>query len=277
LEVRNESSKRIKVEVFSSSTLTRPYIDCVRSFQEFWTLSCTEKVSFRPVVFLVESGIEATDLVLAENLQTLQRVRANDSLVTASQFVRLLACAFSKADFALVSDIDMVPLRASYFEGLVITSMEQGSDFTVARDILGPTQYPICYTVVRPAAMRVALAGFGLLGNSVQETLDIFLSRLPTEQSQTSLDKRKMSWYADQIFLRKLIDVHERKGGSVLRLSDEGRNFRRLDRAYHPILFRRLWKFLDSKGWFTDYHVHGSRARTKLLSNLLANRVSQAN
>lgn len=262
----------ISVEVFSGTTFTSPYIDCVSDWEAFWRASSTSIVTFTPRALgvIAKQGLSQLDLTKSKSLQL---VILPGGEVSGSQVVRIVAAAFSEADFALLTDIDMLPLRPEYFSEVVEIASKTHSDFLIARDVLGPDQYPICYTIIRPRMLLLELEKLGLVKDNLDSSLWAVLSFMKVGELQSSLNKRLESWYSDQRLLRRLIDASEATGSIVTRLSDQVLSFKRLDRLYHNSFLSRLWSYLDKRSYFVDYHVHlHPRRRSRVLKFLRANR-----
>lgn len=262
----------LSVHVISGTTFTKPYIDCVEDWLFFWRESSSERVKFIPKLLGVraeDDGLDANEVKYTD----MSVVTLPEGEVSGSQMVRIVAAAFSEADFALLTDIDMLPLRPSYFSKIVEFASENNSDFLVARDVLGPDQYPMCYTVIRPSKLRLELEKLGLMRKDLKSTLWAVLTYTKKSELQSKVNKKQDSWYSDQRLLRELIDSNEASGGKVSRLDDASLAFRRLDRLYHNALLSWLWGRLDRRSYFVDYHVHlNPRTRSRVLKFLRENR-----
>lgn len=208
-----------------------------------------------------------------QNYPSTVQISISTRKVTASQLIRLVAPAFSAADFVLITDIDMIPLRSDYFQKIVLEASRERACFLVARDVLDSDQYPICYTVIKPDCLRAGLEKLGYLRDSIEESLFALLETSEPPFFDDSAVRGTNVWYSDQRLLRTIIDSCERDGVKVLRLNDSELKFRRLDRLYHFPFLRRVWKALDHQGFFVDYHVHhAANKRKKMIESLDENR-----
>jgi hypothetical protein len=266
-----KDQKQIEVAIIASSTLDNRYSQFVDIFLDFWTNLPGTSCTFTPSIVLVGSQLDLSRFDTEERRRFTIQLECEEGLATQSQVARIASAALSQLSYALLTDIDMLPMRSEYFETLVAKAIEANADFVIARDVLSKDQYPICYTLVNPASLKIALTAVGLSGISLSDIMARFAEN---NDSLSKADKRHPTWYSDQILLRKVIDnAVSNLGMKKLILTDKALRFRRLDRAYHPWQAAYAWGFLARRGFFSDYHMH----KKLVARNLMIKQISAKN
>lgn len=263
--------EKIVVSVISSSTPDAKYSQFIEPFVAAWSSIESTQVTFSPLLLLSgpwsEMQIESHGRDCRARFES---IPLDKGAATGSQVGRLFAGAFAPSEWVLLSDVDMIPINAEYFERFVQETVHSGASFGIARDVLGHDQYPICYTLLRVDHWRDVLERAGLLKSSLAGSIRHFISLNTTAQDEA--DKTKNSWFEDQRLLRRLLDAAEQDlKHRVAKFKDSDLGFKRLDRIYHSPLFA-FWILRGGRARrFADYHMHISRSRRLAFLRALEN------
>jgi hypothetical protein len=260
---------KIVVSVISSSTPDAKYRQFIEPFVAAWSSLDSTQVTFAPLVLLSGSWskmeIESHTL---DRRARFESIPLEKGAATGAQVGRLFAGAFDSNEWVLLTDVDMIPINAEYFEKFVVRTICSGASFGIARDVLGHDQYPICYTLLRVDHWREALEQVGLLKSSLGDSIRHFISIGTTAQDEA--DKTKSSWFEDQRLLRRILDSAESElNRPVVKFQDSDLGFKRLDRIYHSPMFASWILRANRVKEFSDYHMHISRSRRMVFLSAL--------
>jgi len=243
----------MKILALTAVNLEEKYLSCVPYFIDFWLAlkSHRSDVSFEPKV-LVVAGELPIELLDYRNWCELYSCSEELSSVFVSQNIRTLQPSLESSDYVITTDVDMLPLHTRVFMS-AIEEILSGEEIVICRDVLSPGQYPICYNLASPATWNKI--------NNVNCTEDIDKKLVEVfEQISSNGDYRGQhggsGWFTDQEILYEEINMFEKLGGRVKKLSDRDTRHRRLDRLWHPFPINWLLLPLVPFGFFSDYHVH---------------------
>ena len=158
-----------------------------------------------------------------------------------AQCIRLLyPRLITRDEGVLITDMDMLPMRRSYYTDPVANIAED--TFVVYRDVCLPGEISMCYNIAHPSVWR------GVFGE--EDAVDI----LQRWYAPTNYDGRHggVGWGTDQVILVKMFN--EWNGPKVV-LNDRITGFGRLDRI-HPWVFsdRTALRNRIKRGEYADYH-----------------------
>ena len=208
-------------------------------------------VSYEPVV---------VEVCLGQSTSALESFGRERMLLTThlptpfvSQVIRLVAPQFVDAEIVVTSDVDMLalsPTLLDYCAGLIISGQ---TDFVVARDVLPPGQYPICYCLASPSIWQRVMGSqdSATVGNVLQ---DIFNERV--EGSVYNGSRGGSGWFADQETIYARLAEAREAGLRVSLLEDSFTGHQRLDRVNLRGLLSRLIALKGVlAGFYTDFHL----------------------
>lgn len=138
--------------------------------------------------------------------------------VLVSQVIRLFYPALlEKDDVVMISDIDMIPGRSSYFSSL---GEYPDDHFISLRDAYHGTSLAMCYV-----AAKSSVWGEVFNIHCLQDIYDFF------EKSNIDHDTRHdgTGWYTDQLLLYKSVVEWDKVTGKFILLNDRILDFKRLD------------------------------------------------
>lgn len=244
------------MSVISSSTPDAKYSQFIEPFVAAWSSLDSTRVTFAPLVLLSGSWSEIEiQSYRLDRRARFESIPLENGAATGAQVGRLFAGAFDSSDWVLLTDVDMIPVKGGYFERFVEETLGSGASFGIARDVLGPDQYPICYTLLKVDHWREVLERANLLRSSLGNSIRQFVSLDTTAQDKA--DKTKTSWFEDQRLLRRLLDMAETDlKRHVVKFQDADLGFKRLDRIYHSPIFASWILRGHRAGEFSDYHMH---------------------
>jgi hypothetical protein len=155
----------------------------------------------------------------------------------------------------IVSDIDMIPMRKSYYTDIPMKFTDD--HFIVYRNVLiCDRQYPICYNCATPKTWGDIFRVKSLA--NVRERLK--------ELSPVNFDGRPgyEGWFTDQLVLFEKVNDWNTKTGNLIILNDNYTKFSRLDRI-RPDHMSNLDSTCDkvSQSQFTDFHMPRPYQRNK--------------
>ena len=152
------------------------------------------------------------------------------------------------ADAVLITDVDMLPARRSYFEA-PLASLPPDAFVHYRPDPDGvPDELFMCYNAATPATWARV---FPLTNGSVFDTLaEWWAAAQPYSGEHGGL-----GWGTDQKRLRAAVmDFVGRGGGRLVRLDDDEMQFRRLNRFEFSTVTDELLEKVR-RGHFADYHI----------------------
>lgn len=239
------------LEIISASNTNPRYLDCVRSFIEFWLLmNNNSKYAFKPKVILVGKEIPENLLDLSDFIEVYDP--KNLSSVATSQIIRLLLPSLSEADYVMTSDIDMLPLN-NRIEIDILSQLDLKEEvFVNMRDVLPPGQFPICYNIATPEVWAKATGIDGL--ECVQPTLEEIMKNYSDPVGISDIHGGA-SWYMDQEYLYSIL-INTNANFSLWLINDSQTKHRRLDRIHHRFPLNWMVLPLVASGFYHDYHVH---------------------
>lgn len=243
------SRDKFSVEVVTAANLIPRYLDCVPFFIDFWKLMTHQsELNFIPKVAIIADEIPASLTEYKDNLLLISPGNLDGGLV--SQVIRIYMAGISKADFAITSDVDMLPMSPRIYE-FGINAIRRPNDFVVLRDVLPFGEFPICYNLASSSTWKHLFIN----GDS---SVDFFLESIEikfnSDGSYTGIHGG-VGWNIDQRFLFETVISSENKI-NLLKFSDSVTGHRRLDRAHHKFPFNWFLLIYALLGKFSDYHVH---------------------
>lgn len=241
---------QITVEVVTAANLNPKYLGCVPFFIDFWKLmNKSSSIRFQPRVAIIADEIPEDLVEYSEDLTLIPAHGYDTALV--SQVIRIYMAALSKAEYAITSDVDMLPLNPKIYE-LGIRNLINSNDFVVLRDVLPAGEFPICYNL---ASVRIWHQLFiDQENSSPQDFLIEVNSNFNSDNSYSGIHGGA-GWNIDQKFLYERI-IHSEKMINLRKFKDEQTGHRRLDRIHHRFPLNWLLLPLVLLGAFSDYHIH---------------------
>jgi hypothetical protein len=232
--------------VLLACDLNPHYLDCWPLARRAWS----EVAELEPVLVLVgEPERVPPELAADPGVRVFDPVDAVHTAFQA-QCIRLLYPALLDAPGAVVvSDVDMVPLRAGYFHGAAARIPE--THFLAYRNVLlAAGETPICYNAALP---RTWASVFGIsTAADVRDRLEAWAAEA------TGYDgfRGGTAWDTDQRILHRTLLERGRRERDVWILDDWYTGFRRLERG--PLKKRGLdgreaRRIAD--GAYSDYHL----------------------
>lgn len=243
----------VKVGVIASSTVDQKYSACIPWFFRFWQAqkSSMPGVVFAPLVVVVGHKLPQCAEAYRESCVL---VPATVPAPFLAQNIRTYFAGISNFDIVITSDIDMFPLSPKVLDGAIRAVLKNRRNFVVARDVLPPGQFPICYSVAAKRSWE-DLYGRESIDEVVQSIRLLFERRISRENY--SGQHAGHGWFTDQEHLFELLTgAAEDDRLKIVGLTDKETGHRRLDRHSHNGALR--WRLLAqvALGNFTDYHCH---------------------
>lgn len=190
------------------------------TYLDFWPLVATAWQRFvyvRPTLALIATD----DVVIDQSFGDVIRLAPIPDIPNwfYAQVVRLLLPVYFTDDVCITSDMDMLPIKGSYFIDSV-QSLSKDS-FVVYRDGSGDTgRYPICYIAARGSVFKEIF--------QINSPLDI-------PEIVTSWYHRGFGWDTDEVLLREYVVAWHAKTGKCIKLGHNAAG--RIDRSnwrYNP-------------------------------------------
>jgi hypothetical protein len=182
-----------------------------------------------------------------------------------SQTIRTLYPALlNTSDGVIITDIDMVPLNATYYTNSIKDLTND--KFVCYRNILqNKSQLPICYNVATPKIWKTV---FGI------NTLDDVVRKLASIYSTISYSgiSGKTGWSTDQLVL---FDAAIKLPNLVV-LNDKQTGFSRLDRIKSITLDEQLMIKIKN-GFYSDYHMKRPYLQYRELNDGVVNQLLNTN
>ena len=220
------------------------YRGCAAYFTDSWRLiSSRSKHKYIPVVL---------DLGSKETLGLLPFLKAKGIPTSfAAQNLRALAAGIQGADYAITSDVDMLPASSRMFDN-AIDELELRRGVLILRDVLEIGQYPICYTVasVKDWASMTNIRDRGDLGAELERLWERVLESEGYDDIHGG-----QGWHFDQEYLYQIVSAFEENGGRVTRMSDAETGHRRLDRSLRFTALIKLLVPLVKRNFYSDFHI----------------------
>ena len=159
----------------------RNYLDCWPIVSEFWK----ERIGITPILLHIS---DAESDFLPTKYGFIKKIRRHDRISTAlqSQIVRLYGPSFFPDEVCMMSDVDMVPLKKSYFTDDV--SQFDRDSFVVLAPPYAFKTYPMCYSAA--------------LGSTYAKILRLDCSY---EEFTERLAMLNWGWTTDEKYLSKCI------------------------------------------------------------------------
>jgi hypothetical protein len=241
---------KISVEVVTAANLNPKYLDCVPYFIDFWKLmNKSSIVRFNPRVAIIAEEMPKKLSRYAENLILISPQGLDSAFV--SQVIRIYMAGVSEAQYAMTSDVDMLPLNPKVYE-FGIRNIFNSNDFVVLRDVLPAGEFPICYNLA--SVKTWAQLFIDKNNNSPKEFLNGVNSKYNADNSYSGIHGG-VGWSIDQRFLYDGV-VDSGTAIQIKKFTDVQTGHRRLDRIHHRFPFNWLLLPLVVFGRFSDYHVH---------------------
>jgi hypothetical protein len=251
-----ETRGSITVEVISACTSHPKYLSCVTSWVNFWSatevLVLGRRISFIPTIYFVGKSVPYELGELSEHIKLLECDGPFDVLL--AQSVRLFALPESTHQFAMMSDIDMLPLNQRATAWGLRALVANPEALVVLRDVLEEhSEIPICYNMAQPQTWSKVLSHYndGTFDQKIAHLLD------EAGKNLTGYDGAHggLGWTTDQRILFDCVNDPDLEI-QVIRPTDRETGHKRLDRAKHPFPLNWLVLPLVFWGHYTDYHVH---------------------
>jgi hypothetical protein len=241
---------RISVEVVTAANLNPKYLDCVPYFIDFWKLmNKSSAVKFNPRVAIIAEEIPKELFRCSENLILISPQRLDPAFV--SQVIRIYMAGVSEAQYAMTSDVDMLPLNPKVYE-FGIQNLVNSNDFVVLRDVLPAGEFPICYNLASAKTWNQLF--INQKNSSPQEFLNGVNRNYNADNSYSGIHGG-IGWSIDQRFLYDSV-VDSGTTIQIKKFTDVQTGHRRLDRIHHRFPFNWLLLPFVVFGRFSDYHVH---------------------
>jgi len=178
-----------------------------------------------------------------------------------AQCIRLLYPRDVKrnTEAVIITDMDMIPLNNSYYTKPI--EYIDNDVFVVYRDVLLPTEIPMCYVAALP---NIWSSVFGK-----DQTEDLIKQWY--QHSQYSGIHGGSGWNTDQLILTRMFKLWN---GKKLVLNDGITKFNRLDRSHIDYLSQNNIELLKEKvkaGEYSDYHCLRPYRKYSELNNLIVN------
>ena len=241
------------------------YLDFYPVVRDVWKRLC----DIRCVLVLVGDRIPDKLKHLEQDI-ILFKPEPNVHPIFQSQMIRLLYAAVMKnASGVIVSDIDMIPTRKSYYTDIPLKFTDD--HFVVYRDVLiCDRQYPICYNCATP----------NVWGNIFGISSDKDIRQRLREFSPAEFDGRPgyQGWFTDQLVLFETVNKWNSNTGNLVILNDNYTNFSRLDRI-RPDHMNDLetTRKKVSQGEFTDFHMPRPYSQNKYFIDKIVDSLVQKN
>lgn len=264
-----ETQGSITIEVISACTSHPKYLSCVSSWVKFWNatelLVLGRKISFIPTIYFVGKSIPTELREVSEHIKHLESDGPFDVLL--AQSVRLFALPESTHQFAMMSDIDMLPLNQRVTAwGLRALDANPGA-LVVLRDVLEEySEIPICYNMAKPRTWSKVLSHYK--DGTFDQKVAHLLGEAGKNLSGYNGAHGGLGWTTDQRILYDCVNNSDLEI-KVIRPTDRETGHKRLDRAKHPFPLNWLALPLVFLGHFTDYHVHHPVSKHKRFVNSL--------
>ena len=228
----------MKVGTVLVATDTNPlYCDFIPNFVKAWKALIPEADI---CIVMIANEIPQQFQPYSEHIKLFPPIEGMHTAFQA-QCIRLLYPRnISRDEGVLITDMDMLPMRRSYYTDPIMNVSED--TFVVYRDVCLPGEISMCYNIAHPSVWR------GVFG---EEDAGEILRRW---YAPTNYDGRHggVGWGTDQVILVKMFNEWT---GKKLVLNDSITRFGRLDRI-HPWVFsdKNALKARIQRGEYADYH-----------------------
>ena len=200
------------------------------TYLEFWPLvaQAWKKMGIKPTLALIADK----NLTIDETLGDVIRLEPIPGIPTSfyAQVIRLLLPLYFEDEFCLISDIDMIPLNAAYFNDAVREI--DPTHFVVFRNKgYFENKFPMCYNAA--------------LGKTFKEIFGIAKEQIP--QLVRQWYHEGFGWDTDEIMLYRSVTTWPHFNDRCTLLNHEVR--KRIDRSF--------WKYnekLLADHWYIDAH-----------------------
>lgn len=228
-----------------SSTADPLYLDFFPLVHRMWG----ELVGLRCVLMLVAPEIPPglmplrDDIVLVPPLQDVE-----DGFI--AQCIRLLAPQLVGARRGVVlSDIDLIPMRRSYYVDAVRDLPDDAMAVYRANALPGYAEIPICFNAAHPATWAELIEPADHI-DAAMRILGRWRTEIPAYDPSTL-----SGWTTDQAILFRCVEAFDRR--RLRRFRDQELGFRRLDRSHLDDTGRLTWRqaFLAAGGGYSDCHM----------------------
>jgi hypothetical protein len=206
-------------------------------------------VHFNPRVAIIAEEIPKKLLRYSENLILISPQGLDSAFV--SQVIRIYMAGISEAQYAMTSDVDMLPLNPKVYE-FGIRNVYNSNDFVVLRDVLPAGEFPICYNLASAKTWNQLF--IDQKNKSSSEFLNRVNSKYNADDSYSGIHGG-IGWSIDQRFLYDSV-VDSGTAIQIKKFTDAQTGHRRLDRIHHRFPFNWLLLPFVVFGRFSDYHVH---------------------
>lgn len=208
--------------------------DANEKYIAFWPLAAKawkKLIGVTPTLALIADK----DVKIDESLGDVIRFEPLPDIPTSlqAQVIRLLLPAYFPEDVCIISDIDMIPLRKSYFVNSIFRY--PSDSFIIYRDkaYTNTERYPMCYNAAK-----------GKLFAEIFKIND--LSEIPGKIKHWF--SKDLGWHTDELILTKKLLKWETLTNRVVRLGHK--TIKRIDRGFWAY-DRKLLK----KNYYIDAHL----------------------
>lgn len=178
---------------------------------------------------------------------TLLDIPEIDSAFVAQNVRLYWPALIHKSRGVLITDIDMVPLNAHYYNSTAHISSDHFVSYRQNDKVVGPDQIAICYNIAVPSVWSEIF--------NIKTRADV-VSALKASYMQ-KYTYHGEGWYTDQITLRTKVNEWNKKTNKWIELRDEAIGYARFDRiAYNAdsVLNKQTQQAL-MQGHYSDFHM----------------------
>jgi hypothetical protein len=203
--------------------------DANHDYLDFWPIvaKAWARLGIKPTLALIANNHVQVDESLGDVIRFDPIPGVSNALY--AQTIRLLLPILFENEVCLISDIDMIPISQTYYQGSISTIAND--KFVVYRDAT-PTQYKMCYNVAKGSIFQE------IFGIKEKDEIPFLIKQWA---------ERKMGWATDELLLYEYLHNWKDFNTRCVRLQHS--ESRRIDRAN--------WRYDASRlkaGYYIDCH-----------------------
>ena len=230
-------------DILTAVNLNEMYLNFVPIFVSTW-----KKLFPNANIHIILAGDHIpTHLQEYKKHFTLLDIPGIDSAFVAQNVRLYWPALIHKSRGVLITDIDMVPLNAHYYNSIAHIQSDNFVSYRQSDEVVGTSQIAICYNIAAPSVWAEIF--------NIKTKKDV-VSALKASYMQKYLVYGE-GWYTDQIILRTKVNEWTKKTNKWIQLRDEDVGYARFDRIHYnadSVLDKQTQQAL-MHGHYSDFHM----------------------